>query len=178
MSHVLWTLLLRLAGPLQSWGGVNYTARTSGTKPTRPGVIGLLAGALGKRKGENLSDLNALEIGVRVDAPGVLERDFIIARGVLAANLARTHERSRTERYHLADATFLVGLSGDPALLKNLDAALRAPRFLPYLGRREYPPGHPIWLNDGIKADALIAALTNYPPLVDEPLDPPYICRI
>ena len=125
-----------------------------------------------------MSDLLALDMVVRVDAPGVIERDVITARGVLAADLAEIYERSITERYHLADAAFLVGVSGDDALLRELDDALRMPRYMPYLGRREYPPGYPVWLNDGLKTGNLIAALKSYPPLVEQPLRPMYISPI
>ena len=172
------TLLLRLVGPLQSWGSVDYTERRSGTKPTRSGVVGLMAGALGRRKGEDVSDLMALDMAVRVDAPGALEYDAVTARGVLAADLALIHEHSRTERYHLADAAFLVGTSGNAALLREVDTALRMPRYMPYLGRREYPPGYPVWLNDGLQTEDLTNALSHYPPLVEKPQRPMYVTSL
>ena len=47
------TLLLRLAGPMQSWGTQSrFTIRDSGLEPSKSGVIGLLCAALGKPRTE------------------------------------------------------------------------------------------------------------------------------
>ena len=53
-------LLLKLAGPLQSWGSSSRFARR-GTEiaPTKSGVIGLLAAAKGMRRTEPLTDCSA-----------------------------------------------------------------------------------------------------------------------
>ena len=43
------TLLLRLEGPLQSWGtSSRFPQRDTGFEPSKSGVIGLLCAALGK----------------------------------------------------------------------------------------------------------------------------------
>lgn len=42
------TLLMRLAGPLQSWGTTSrFDQRDTGKEPSKSGVIGLMAAALG-----------------------------------------------------------------------------------------------------------------------------------
>ena len=42
------TLLLRLAGPMQSWGtDSKFDVRRTGREPSKSGVIGLVAAALG-----------------------------------------------------------------------------------------------------------------------------------
>ena len=42
------TLLLRLASPLQSWGWTpKFETRKTNREPTKSGVVGLLAAALG-----------------------------------------------------------------------------------------------------------------------------------
>ena len=52
------TLLLKLAGPLQSWGSDSrFTETKTRHEPTKSGVIGLLAAALGRRRTEDVSDL-------------------------------------------------------------------------------------------------------------------------
>ena len=44
------TLLLRLAAPLQSWGSDSkFETRKTDREPTKSGVVGLLAAALGLR---------------------------------------------------------------------------------------------------------------------------------
>lgn len=46
------TLLLRLAAPLQAWGADSkFETRKTNREPTKSGVIGLLAAALGLRQG-------------------------------------------------------------------------------------------------------------------------------
>ena len=55
------TLLLRLAAPLQAWGADSkFEPRKTAREPTKSGVIGLLAAALGLRrdKAEPLPRLN------------------------------------------------------------------------------------------------------------------------
>ena len=68
-------LILRLEGPLQSWGehSVYFEEGDTATMPTKSGIVGLLACALGISKEESaeiaaLSD--ALTIGIRADRPG------------------------------------------------------------------------------------------------------------
>ena len=47
-SDTLYTLLLRLGAPLQSWGSESmYDRRETDMMPTKSGVIGMLAAALG-----------------------------------------------------------------------------------------------------------------------------------
>lgn len=44
------TLLLRLAGPMQSWGtDSKFDVRRTGREPSKSGVIGLVAAALASR---------------------------------------------------------------------------------------------------------------------------------
>lgn len=70
-------LLLKLAGPLQSWGsGSRFTERGAQHEPTKSGVVGLLASALGRRRTEPVDDLAELRFGVRIDQPGSFEDDF------------------------------------------------------------------------------------------------------
>ena len=67
-----------------------------------------------------------------------------------------------TTRYYLSDAVFLVGLeSDDSVLLEALDAALRAPAWPLYLGRRSCPPTPPLVL--GVRALPLDEALWAEP---------------
>ena len=71
------TLLLRLAAPIQSWGNDSrFEVRRTGKEPTKSGVIGLLAAALGRSRADSLDDLCSLRFGVRVDQEGQLLRDF------------------------------------------------------------------------------------------------------
>ena len=133
-------LLLRLAGPLQSWGcGSQFTTRATERIPTKSGVVGLIAAALGRTREEPIEDLAALEMGVRVDAPGTLLRDYHTAYPLGGATAVST-------RYYLADAVFLVAIGGSEQLIDEINGALTKPRYPLYLGRRSCPPSQPISL--------------------------------
>ena len=76
------TLLLRLAAPLQAWGADSkFETRKTAREPTKSGVIGLLAAALGLRRDETepLTRLAQLRFGVRVEREGQLLVDFHMA---------------------------------------------------------------------------------------------------
>ena len=69
------TLLLRLAAPLQAWGSDSkFETRKTDREPTKSGVVGLLAAALGLRRDdtEGLARLNGLRFAVRADQEGSL----------------------------------------------------------------------------------------------------------
>ena len=171
-------LLLRLCGPMQSWGVQSrFTVRDTGLEPSKSGVVGLLCAALGRRREEPVADLAALTMGVRVDQEGVMARDYHTAGkgGILKAS-GKVERKNLvvSTRYYLADARFLVGLEGDDLdLLAQLHAALRDPVWTLYLGRKAFVPGEPVWLKDGLLPDTdLRAALDTYPWLGPEDKKP------
>lgn len=130
------TLLLRLAGPLQSWGdGSRFVRRDTADAPTKSGVVGLLAAALGRRRTDPLEDLLGLRFGVRIDQPGRVERDF-----QTTMTLDKSTSFPLTERYYRSDAVYLAGVEGDDGLVEVLDSAIRTPVFPLYLGRRAFVP--------------------------------------
>ncbi|UNO42202.1 type I-E CRISPR-associated protein Cas5/CasD [Streptomyces sp. MST-110588] len=169
-------LVLRLAAPLQSWGAQGaFNVRDTRPEPTKSGVTGLLAAALGLPRGAPLDELLALRMGVRADVPGTLLRDYhavsdfrghplpqagVSAKGVQkpTAPAKYTHV---TSRYYLQDALFVAALEGPPELLNRLVAALRAPHFFLALGRRSCPPTQPLVL--GIENGDLESVLRGLP---------------
>lgn len=160
------TLLLRLAGPMQSWGTTSrFDERDSQLEPSKSGVLGLVCAALGRDRSESLDDLASLKMGVRVDREGLLMRDYQTATGVMtAAGKADLHRTVVSPRYYLADAAFLVGLEGaDRGLLECIHAALRAPVWPLALGRKSFPPGEPVWLADALREAPLLQALRIWP---------------
>ena len=108
------TLLMRLAAPLQSWGAeAKFDWRKTNREPTKSGVIGLLAAALGRRRDDSLEDLNRLRFGVRVDQEGELLHDFHMVRGTKSSYV--------TTRDYQSDAVYLAGVeSSDEEFLKRL----------------------------------------------------------
>lgn len=151
----MWTLLIRLAGPLQSWGtDSKFEIRKTDPMPSKSAVIGLLAAALGRRRDEGLEDLNTLKFGVRVDQPGKIDCDFQMAKTTKTSYLIR--------RYYIEDGVFLAGFEGDDEeLLAKLNQALHHPVFHLYLGRKSCPPTLPLSL--GIRKKPLIDALSEEP---------------
>ena len=150
-------LLLRLSGPLQSWGSSSrFTIRTTQREPTKSAVIGLLASAQGRQRGDDIEDLLHLSFGVRIDQPGILVNDMQTEHG------ANVKAMPLTKRYYLSDAKFLVALGADPALLEGLDQALRHPRWPLYLGRRACPPDYPVSLGL-VQEDRVDQALRTHP---------------
>jgi CRISPR system Cascade subunit CasD len=154
-------LLLRLAGPLQSWGDHSqYNRRDTASEPTKSGLVGLLAAAQGRERGARIDDLAALRLGVRIDQPGSLLRDYHTAadyrgRPLLAAQTDKKGRQKptskakftqQTYRYYLQDAVFLAAFLGPRPLVEDLDQALRAPAFPLALGRRSCPPAGPLTL--------------------------------
>lgn len=171
-------LLLRLAGPMQSWGVESrFSIRDTGREPSKSGVIGLLCAALGRPRHVPVDDLAALRMGVRVDREGALKMDYHTAGGGTLAGAPygvakASGDRPETvvsHRYYLADADFLVGLEGDKALLAQVDAALAAPVWQLCLGRKAFVPGTPVRLPDapplgpGLRQAPLEEALGAYP---------------
>ncbi|HBF79940.1 MULTISPECIES: type I-E CRISPR-associated protein Cas5/CasD [Streptomyces] len=70
-------LLVRLAAPLQSWGVVSrFSRRDTQPRPTKSGVIGLCAAALGLDRADDLGALAKVRFGVRADHPGTPMRDY------------------------------------------------------------------------------------------------------
>ncbi len=166
------TLLLRLEGPMQSWGyRSRFKDRDTATEPTKSGVVGLLCAALGRRRSEPLDDLTALRMLVRVDREGILLSDYhTIGGGTwkgrpygVAKADGSSIDTVLSTRHFLADACFLVALGGDRPLLERLHRALADPVWPLFLGRKSFVPSPPVWLPDGLTDDGAEQAVRRYP---------------
>lgn len=169
MSRFL--LLLRLEGPLQSWGGRSrWDVRETEAEPTKSGLVGLLGCALGYGRGDArlVEELDAgLRLGVRTDAPGrILEDyqtitdflptaagDFKVLGGTKSAKALRSDPEARpatiiSPRFYLEDAAFLAALeatdTAPPDLLRRCTEALQNPCWPLFLGRRACVPSRPV----------------------------------
>ncbi len=152
------TLLLRLAAPMQSWGADSkYNIRKTGREPTKSGVLGMIAAALGCRRDDVqvFAELNRLHFGVRVDHEGEIRRDYQTVHG------KADKETTITYRDYLHDSIFVAGLEGERTELEKLEDALRHPVYPLFLGRRSCPPAGPICL--GIQDKPLEDALRECP---------------
>lgn len=162
------TLLLRLQGPMQSWGTTSrFDERDTQLEPSKSGVLGLICAALGRDRSKSVDDLAALQMGVRVDREGVVLRDYQTATGIV--NAAGKVDMKRTvvsPRYYLSDAAFLVGFEGEQSLLDQIHQALKTPHWPLSLGRKGCLPSPPVYLPDGVRDSALLEALRDYPELI------------
>lgn len=135
-----YTLLLRLKGPMQSWGyRSRFDYRDTALEPTRSGVIGLICAAMGIARGEDILRFDAIRMGVRVDKAGRIERDYHTALHVIKADGSGT-DTVVSYRDYLADASFTVGLQSESkALLEEIAKWLRNPAWFLFLGRKAFP---------------------------------------
>lgn len=171
-------LVLRLSGPLQSWGEHSaFTMRDTQRFPTRSAMIGMFASALGHKRTDPLTEFEPLRFTVRVDRPGVVLTDFhTVGGGYEPARTPLTAEGKRrgagkgtivTRRMYLSDAAFTVGVDGPDDLTARLATALMAPRWQPYLGRRSCPPDQPLLLRTDV--DDPVADLKSKVPIHNRP---------
>lgn len=140
-------LLLRLAGPLQSWGVTSrFVRRTTEAAPTKSGIIGLLAAAQGRRRNDPIEDLVGLRLAVRTDQQGELLRDFHTAHHLVSGD-----SMPLSERFYWADAVFVAGIEAEQQVVAGLADALADPAFPIYLGRRSCVPAGRVIL--GVEQD-------------------------
>lgn len=185
-------LLLRLTGPMQSWGTQSrFSHRDTDLEPSKSGVIGLLCAAMGKPRDdlEIVMKLAELKMGIRVDRQGIIKKDFHTAGGchlkkdagygVITAN-SNDRRTVTSNRFYLSDACFLVALLGELSLLREIQTSLANPVWQLYLGRKAFVPGLPVFLKDGLLPDCddLAAALKGYPYLLPHRKDPPEKLRL
>jgi CRISPR system Cascade subunit CasD len=168
------TVFLRLEGPLQSWGERSrWSIRDSAAEPTKSGVIGLIACALGwgaDQSAEIKSLSKSVRMGVRCDQPGTMLRDYHTVHGGARSAEGKIKRTASTgvietvvsERYYLCDARFLVALLGGEETIQRINSALENPHWPIFLGRKSCPPASPVPAGLGDFVD-LEAALISGP---------------
>lgn len=159
-------LTFSLYGMMASWGEIAVGEfRPTADHPTRSAVLGLLAAALGMRRDEEerLAALTrAYNVAIRVEAPGVLLRDYHTTQVPSAAKkggryLTRKDELAAppevlntilSTRDYRCDAVYRVYIwcrnTAPPHSLMTLAEHLRHPVFTLYLGRKSCPLALPI----------------------------------
>ncbi|MFE5773158.1 type I-E CRISPR-associated protein Cas5/CasD [Streptomyces sp. NPDC056485] len=167
-------LLIRLAGPLQSWGDrSSFNRRETRPEPTKSGIIGLLAAAAGRARHAPLDDLASLALGIRIDQPGSILRDYhtvsdyrgqpLLSAAVTAKGRQKPTSPAKhthiTQRFYLQDAVFLAAVQGPQGLIDTVEHAITHPAFPLALGRRSCAPAQPLCLGQrtGPLEDALRA---------------------
>ncbi|MGH2342106.1 type I-E CRISPR-associated protein Cas5/CasD [Segnochrobactraceae bacterium EtOH-i3] len=173
-------VVFRLAAPLGAFGEIAVGERRgSARRPSHSLVTGLIAGALGLPRADDGHEAIAagFHLAVRVEAPGTALADYHTAqtpptrRGLRyatrRAELANRHALGTviSRRDYRADCAFTLalwptGAPGAPAP-GRIVAALAAPAFIPFAGRRACPLGEPM-RPALIDADSVVEALELY----------------
>lgn len=150
-------LALLLDAPMQSWGHASrFERRTTALHPTRSGVLGLFAAALGIDKhaddeATKLARFAALRVTTVTlprhtrghgcgELPIVRMEDYHTVgprEGIRRASGKVDKDATvQTYRHYLLDARFGVLIEGTPDLLRQLAVALRDPIWGVWLGRK------------------------------------------
>ena len=161
------TLVIRLAGPVQSWAGyvASYRKTTTYPVPSKSGVAGLLGACLGETNYTSLVPL--FNLWIRADRTNAFETDLQVASftkpnevegirrsaavagfGVLkgtALNPTGSSPR-KADRDFLSHSEFICGLEVDDSHAAEWAKAIRKPMFVTYLGRRGNAPTFPFFL--------------------------------
>ena len=164
-------LALLLDGPMQSWGFASrFTRRGSALFPTKSGVIGLVAAAMGVNKFKpdeaetvgRLAALHCIVVALPRQRRGEplpilrLEDFHTIGGGFDPDKDRQSMPRSAdgktlknpvvSYRHFLLDARFGVLLEGEKALIGQAATALLNPKWGVWLGRKCCTPASPIFV--------------------------------
>ena len=155
------TLLLKLAGPLQSWGtSSDFETRHTDLYPSKSAVIGLIAASLGYKRNdkERIQKLNDLDFAVRIDQKGNLLRDYHTAKSY--KNNGEVNRTYVTNRYYIEDGIFSIALGHDNnEIMEEISYGLQNPYFQTYMGRRALPLNSDFYI--GLVYDDVISSLEN-----------------
>lgn len=170
------TLLLRLAGPMQSWGtSSRFQLRRTDAYPSKSGVLGMVLCAMGIRREDSpkaVEPLTALRMGVRVDRGGISDWDYHTAGarigirkaegGIKVTQSTGEYETLLSRRQYLYDASFLVALRGAANAISACAQALDDPVWPIFLGRKCCVPSEPVFVGIG-SFDTVSEALSSVP---------------
>lgn len=153
-------LILKLQGPMQSWGSHTYEDyRPSNGFPTRSAILGMLAACMGIDRADQKSQLalsNSLVVAVRQDdgkggnqtLPVVRLTDFHTVEKARKVDGKENNNPVVSRREYLCDASFTVGITiTDSADYSpdQIEKKLKSPVYTPFLGRRSCPMTRPLF---------------------------------
>lgn len=166
-------LILKLQGPMQSWGGHTYEDyRPSESFPTRSAVIGLLAGCLGidrTDKQDILKLADSIEMAVRKDeykTPVSRLTDFHTVEKARKVDGKANKNPVVSRREYICDVSFTLAMrstSFAQYALNEIKQAIHHPVFTPYLGRRSCPLTRPLF-EKMVQAESFTDALSSIQP--------------
>ena len=160
-------LVFHIEAPLASWGDIAVgEVRPSSDRPSRSGLLGLIAACLGIQRGAEraLRALDDLRIAIRLEEAGLPLHDYHTIQVPRTKKgirfFTRRDELTREARDELqtilSSRAYRMEIRGDVVLSRPTDAArdcppletiagaFRRPAFAPYLGRRSCPLSLPM----------------------------------
>ncbi len=178
-------LLLRLYGPLASWGEIAVgESRHSAVHPSRSALLGLLGAALGIERHDDAGQqalIQGYRFGIKLECAGSPLRDYhTVQAGVpprkfqfrsrrqeLTADKVDTILSTREYRCDSLALVAVEAMPGAPVDLTELVGALQRPHYTLYLGRKSCPLALPL-MPQVIAAPSLREALdgVEFPSLV------------
>jgi len=151
-------LVFTLAAPMGAFGDVaGHERRGSQLWPGRSAILGLIGAALGVRRTDRDAQvaLDVWQIAVVTLTKGTPLRDFHTAQPVSTARIKRPNSRREalaelrpednailTIRDYVTDCAFGIAIWGGDT--EMVEKALRAPVFIPYMGRKSCPLSMPM----------------------------------
>ena len=160
------TILLKFAGPLQSWGtSSHFETRHTDPHPSKSAVLGIIAASMGCRRDEDekIRKLNQLLFAVREDQAGHVTDDYQTAHTLKYKPDPVVERTYVTHRHYLEDAVFVAAVGHeDGQWIDEIVNALKHPYFQLYMGRRSCP----------LPADFILKVIDQkiVPALEEEPL--------
>jgi len=175
-------LIFRLYGSMASWGDIAVGAiRPTSDHPSKSAIMGLIAAAMGIRRDEEERQRELAEgylMAVRIDAPGLLLRDYHTIQVPPAGKGKKKYQFSTrkdelavpdnelstilSSRDYRCDAVYTICLWGrtlsPPYPVATIKTRLENPAFVLYLGRKSCPlalPVHAQIINAKTLAEAL-----------------------
>lgn len=149
-------LSLLIDGPMQSWGySSRFQRRSTSSHPTKSGIIGLIAAAMGIDKYahdepkliQELGELNLTVITLpRLNRIGLRMEDYHTVERTKSADGGSNKNAVITHREYLLDVRFGVLLKGSAKLLDRVAGAMQNPRWGVWLGRKCCIPATPVFV--------------------------------
>ena len=180
-------LAILLDAPMQSWGDSSrFQYRNTISHPTKSGLIGLIAAAMGIDKyaeDENvrIEELCRLSMTIiflpkqkKIKKKLEQERldDYHTVMGTKAADGSSLKNSVITHRQYLLDARFGVFFEGDSELLSSVALAIQNPRWGIWFGRKCCIPASPLYVDLSTnKQDAWSSLLSRLNLNVDSPIE-------
>jgi CRISPR system Cascade subunit CasD len=156
-------LVFQLYGPMSAWGDIAVgETRRSAPHPSKSAVLGLMAATLGIDRNEETTHCamaSAYGFAVKVLSSGTLLVDYhtVQVPGQRRKAIFRTRKDELAEsklgtllssREYRCDSAYVAALwveqMPEPFSLVELENAIKAPKYTPYLGRKSCPMTIPI----------------------------------